>query len=158
VKALALLSIATFTAYSIVFALMGLSYALFLAATAAVLELVPLAGPLLALVAALVVAMATGYEHFWWIVAFGAAYRLFQDYVLSPALMSGRVEVHPLLVLLGIVGGEQIGGVVGMFLAVPVIAVAGVTLRVLRAPREPPVEAAFVHPTISSPEAAPPAS
>jgi len=135
VKALALLSIATFVAYSIAFALMGLPYTLFLAATAAVLELVPLAGPLLALVAALIVAMVTGYEHFWWIVAFGAAYRLFQDYVLSPALMSGRVEVHPLLVLLGIVAGEQIGGVIGMFLAVPVIAIAGVILRALRAAR-----------------------
>jgi predicted PurR-regulated permease PerM len=135
VKALALLSLATLTAYSIAFALMGLSYALFLAATAAVLELVPLAGPLLALVAALVVAMVTGYEHFWWIVAFGAAYRAFQDYVLSPALMSGRVGVHPLLVLLGFVAGEQVGGVIGMFLAVPVIAIAGVILRVLRAAR-----------------------
>jgi predicted PurR-regulated permease PerM len=49
--------------------------------------------------------------------------------------MSGRVEVHPLLVLLGIVGGEQIGGVIGMFLAVPVIAIAGVVLRTLRGSR-----------------------
>jgi predicted PurR-regulated permease PerM len=138
VKALALLSIATFTTYSIAFALMGLSYALFLAAMAAVLELVPLAGPLLALVAALIVAMVTGYEHFWWILAFGAAYRVFQDYVLSPALMSGRVDVHPLLVLVGIVAGEQIGGVIGMFLAVPAIAIAGVILRVLRASRAEP--------------------
>ena len=142
VKALALLSIATFVAYSIAFALMGLPYTMFLAAIAAVLELVPLAGPLLALVAALIVAMVTGYEHFWWIVAFGAAYRLFQDYVLSPALMSGRVEVHPLLVLLGIVAGEQIGGVIGMFLAVPAIAIAGVILRVLRAARLEHVSAA----------------
>lgn len=133
VRALALLSLATFIAYSIAFGVMGVPYALLLAATAAVLEFVPLAGPLLAIVAALILATVSGYEHFWWIVAFGAAYRTFQDYVLSPALFSGRVDVHPALVLLGIVAGEQIGGVAGMFLAVPFIAIAGVVLRTLRA-------------------------
>jgi predicted PurR-regulated permease PerM len=37
--------------------------------------------------------------------------------------MSAGVEVHPLLVLLGVLAGERIGGVPGMFFSVPVIAI-----------------------------------
>lgn len=49
-------------------------------------------------------------------------YRVFQDYVLSPYLMSEGVEVSPLLVIVGLLVGEQIGGVAGIFLSVPVMA------------------------------------
>jgi predicted PurR-regulated permease PerM len=41
--------------------------------------------------------------------------------------MSSGVEVDPLLVLFGVLAGEQIAGVPGMFFSVPVIA----ALRVL---------------------------
>jgi predicted PurR-regulated permease PerM len=33
------------------------------------------------------------------------------------------VEVHPLLVLLGVLAGERIAGIPGMFFSVPVIAI-----------------------------------
>jgi predicted PurR-regulated permease PerM len=41
--------------------------------------------------------------------------------------MSSGVEVHPLLVLFGVLAGEQVAGIPGMFFSVPVIA----TLRVI---------------------------
>jgi predicted PurR-regulated permease PerM len=69
----------------------------------------------------------TGYPHLLWFVIFWPCYRLFQDYVLSPYLMSSGVEVPPLLVLFGVLAGEQVAGVPGMFFSVPVIA----TLRVI---------------------------
>jgi predicted PurR-regulated permease PerM len=68
------------------------------------------------------VAAFTGYGHLLWIVIFLVIYRIFQDYVLSPYLMSAGVEVDPLLVLFGVLAGEQIAGVPGMFFSVPVIA------------------------------------
>jgi len=49
-------------------------------------------------------------------------YRLFQDYVLSPYLLSSGVELHPLLVLFGVLAGERVAGIPGMFFSVPVIA------------------------------------
>jgi predicted PurR-regulated permease PerM len=60
-------------------------------------------------------------------VIFWILYRIFQDYVLSPYLMGRGVKLNPLLVLFGVLAGEQIAGVIGMFFSVPVIA----TLRVL---------------------------
>jgi predicted PurR-regulated permease PerM len=52
---------------------------------------------------------------------------LIQDYVLQPYLMSSGVALHPLLVIFGVLAGEQVGGVPGMFLSIPVLA----TLRVI---------------------------
>jgi predicted PurR-regulated permease PerM len=55
-------------------------------------------------------------------------YRIFQDYVLNPYLMSAGVEIHPLLVLFGVLAGEEIAGVPGMFFSVPLIAALRVIL------------------------------
>jgi predicted PurR-regulated permease PerM len=74
-----------------------------------------------------VVQAFSGYPHLLWVLIFIVIYRLFQDYVLSPYLMGSGVELHPLLVLFGVLAGEQIAGVPGMFFSVPVIA----TLRVV---------------------------
>ena len=122
VRALLILSMATFLVYSIVFSLMGLSYALLLGALAGLLEVIPFIGPLIGVAVIMLVSLFTGYEHVFWLLAFIVAYRLFQDYVLNPYLMNAGVEVPPLLVILGLLAGEQLGGVAGIFLAVPVVA------------------------------------
>jgi len=122
VRALLFLSIATFIAYSIAFAVMGVPYSMLLAGLAAVLEFIPFAGPLAASAAALLVAGFSGFEHLLWLLGFIVAYRVFQDYVLNPYLMSEGVEVSPLMVILGLLAGDQLGGVAGIFLSVPVMA------------------------------------
>jgi predicted PurR-regulated permease PerM len=61
---------------------------------------------------------------------------MFQDYVLQPYLMSSGVELHPLLVLFGALAGESLGGLWGMFLSVPVLAILRIVIvRVMRAQR-----------------------
>ncbi len=42
--------------------------------------------------------------------------------------MSAGVEIHPLLVLFGVLAGEEIAGVPGMFFSVPLIAALRVIL------------------------------
>ena len=122
VRALGLLSLATLVSYGVFFASTGVPYALLLACLAAVFEIVPVIGPLAAAVIALLVAGASGFDHLLWIAGFILLYRIFQDYVLSPMLMHGSIGVHPALVIFGILAGEQLGGVVGIFLSIPVLA------------------------------------
>jgi predicted PurR-regulated permease PerM len=122
VRALGLLSLATLVSYGIVFGVMGVPYASLLAVVAALLEIIPLLGPLTAAVIVLFVAGISGYEHLLWIAFFIAGYRVFQDYVLAPYVMSGNIGIHPALVILGLLAGEQLGGVAGIFLSIPVIA------------------------------------
>jgi predicted PurR-regulated permease PerM len=127
IRALVILSLATFTCYTLFLQFTGGRYAILLGGVAAMLEFIPVVGPLVAAVIIILVEGFSGHPHLVWIPIFVTIYRVFQDYVLSPYLMGAGVELHPLLVLFGVLAGEQIGGVPGMFFSVPVIA----TLRVI---------------------------
>ncbi|SMG61438.1 AI-2E family transporter [Paraburkholderia susongensis] len=133
VRALLFLSLATLICYGVAFSLLGLPYAFLLAVSAGLLEFVPFAGPLAAVAITLVVAVFSGYPHLLWLVIFIGLYRLFQDYVLNPYLMSEGVEVSPFLVIVGLLAGDQLGGVAGIFLAVPVIAMLKIVIGKARA-------------------------
>jgi predicted PurR-regulated permease PerM len=140
VRALALLSLATLVVYSAVLSLMGAPFGLLLALLAALLEIIPVFGPLMAAVSILAVAAVSGFEHLWWLVAFITAYRIFQDYMLSPFLMSEGVNVPPILVVFGLLAGDELAGVPGIFLSVPVLAairIIAVQIRIHRARQLP---------------------
>ena len=130
VRALITLSIATFVIYSLVFSSLGVPYAFLLSGVAGLLEVIPFVGPLSAVVIILAVAAFSGYVHLLWLLIFILAYRMFQDYVLSPYLMSEGVEVSPLLVIVGLLAGDEIAGVAGIFLSVPVL--AGIKIILVR--------------------------
>ncbi|MDP9053464.1 MAG: AI-2E family transporter [Acidobacteriota bacterium] len=121
-RALLFLCCATLVSYSIALSIMGVPYALLLASIAFPLEFIPLVGPLVAATIIMVVSVVSGYPHVLVVLAFLGCYRMFQDYVLSPHLMSRGIEMHPLLVIFGILAGGEIGGVAGIFLSIPSIA------------------------------------
>lgn len=128
-RAVFLLALATFVSHMLVFGAIGVPYAVLLAGVCGLLEFVPVVGPLSGMVIAATVAAFSGYEHVGGLIAFFLVYRLFQDYVLQPWLYSSGIEMHPLLVLFGVLAGEQVGGVTGMFLSVPLMAVFRVIYR-----------------------------
>jgi len=131
-RALVTLSAATFVFYGTFFAILRTPYAILLAAIAAVLEFIPVAGPLVASLLIVLVAAFSGAAHVLPILIFLGVYRLFQDYVLQPHLMSAGVELHPLAVLFGAFAGGQIAGVMGTFLSVPAMATLRIIYRRLR--------------------------
>lgn len=122
IRALVILSMSTFVSYVAFLGIVGAPYAALLAGMAAALEFIPAVGPFLAAVTILIVTWTGGYAHWILLLIFLTVYRIFQDYVLSPALMSAGVQMHPLLVLFGVLCGAEIAGVPGIFFSVPVIA------------------------------------
>jgi predicted PurR-regulated permease PerM len=132
VRALALLSLATLVSYGIVLSLLGAPFALLLAGGAAVLEVIPVFGPLAAALAIVLVAAFNDFAHVWWLLAFVVAYRIFQDYMLNPWLMSEGVHVPPILVVFGLLAGDELAGVAGIFLSIPFLAAARIVIARLR--------------------------
>ncbi len=128
IRVLVTLALISVIVYSAFLGIVGVPYSVLLAFQAAVLEFIPVIGPLIAGIIMLIVAGFAGFQHLWIIVVFWLVYRMFQDYVLSPHLMHHGVQIHPLVVLFGVLAGEQIGGVPGMFFSVPVIAILRVIL------------------------------
>lgn len=152
VRALLFLSLSTLIAYGTAFTVMGVPYALLLAALAAVLEFIPFVGPLSALVLTVLIAGFAGFGNVLLLLGLIVFYRAFQDYVLSPYLMSEGVEVSPLLVIIGLLVGDEIGGVAGIFLSVPVIAALKIILVRASAAHQRPVR---VVGTLTSSDCAP---
>jgi predicted PurR-regulated permease PerM len=122
-RALVLLSLATFVCFAAFFWIAGVPYGTLLAALAGVLEVIPMLGPISAAVLIILIAAASG-SHVIAVILFMLAYRMFQDYVLSPHLMVQGVELHPVLVLFGVFAGGEVAGIAGTFLSVPVLALA----------------------------------
>ncbi len=123
IRALVLLAITSFCAWAIFLSVMRYPYELLLAGVSGVLEFIPVIGPAAALIILLIVSIASGSGGLLWILIFWGCFRVFQDYVLNPFLMSAGVELHPLLVLFGVLAGDALAGIPGMFFSVPVIAI-----------------------------------
>jgi predicted PurR-regulated permease PerM len=130
-RALVLLAAAVFLAYGVFFSLLGVPYGILLAAIAFPLEFIPMVGPLAGSAIILLVAGLSGFHHLLWILLFLAAFRLFQDYVLSPRLLSAGMELHPLLIIFGVLAGGYLAGIAGSFLSVPVLATLRIVYRQL---------------------------
>ena len=140
-RALVLLGVVASVAYGIFFSLLGVPYGILLAAIAFPLEFIPLVGPLTGAAMVLLVAGLSGSGHLLAILVFLVAFRLFQDYVVSPHLLSSGMKLHPLLVIFGVLAGGALAGVAGSFLSVPVLATLRIVYRQLLAESPPAVVA-----------------
>lgn len=132
IRALVLLAISSFVGFAIFLTLLRYPYELLLAGICAILEFLPVVGPAAALVILLAVCLITGSGGLLWILIFWGCFRIFQDYILNPYLMSAGTELHPLLVLFGVLAGDSIAGIPGMFFSVPVLAILKVIYNHLR--------------------------
>lgn len=129
IRALLLQSLAVFIAYGLFYEVLDVPYAILLATMAAVLELIPVLGWLAAAGASLLIVALSGYPHWGWMIVFYITFRLLQDYVFTPFLMAKGIELSAFEVITGVIGGEMIGGVPGMFLSIPLIATTKVLYK-----------------------------
>jgi predicted PurR-regulated permease PerM len=112
------------------FAILGLPSPLVLGLIAGVCEFVPLVGPLLVIILAVIAALLHGgvFSAFL-VVAFLVVLRIVQDYIVYPRLIGQGIHLHPLAVILAILSGAELAGVAGIFLAIPVVAILTVSYR-----------------------------
>ena len=122
IRAQLTLAALSFMAYSSMLGVMRVPYALMLGTAGGALEFLPLAGPLLAGVAMMTVAVLSGYPHWPFLLLFLFLWRMVLDYVISPRVMGAKVELHPLAALFGILAGGEIAGILGVYLSIPVMA------------------------------------
>lgn len=108
--------------YTIGLTALRVQYTLVLGAIGGLLEFIPVVGPLVAAALILAVAFTLNYPHLLFILLFLGAWRVLQDYVISPRVFGARVELHPLATIFGILVGGVIGGVIGVYLAIPIMA------------------------------------
>jgi predicted PurR-regulated permease PerM len=122
IRAQLTLAALSWVAYGSFLGSMKVPYALMLATAGGILEFIPVVGPLVATVLITGVALLTGYPHWVVVLIFLLAWRLIQDYVVSPRIMGQSMELHPLAAIFGVLAGGEIAGVLGVYLSIPVMA------------------------------------
>jgi len=101
--------------------LLNIKYFLFIGAFAGLANLIPFIGPIAGVLPAVTVAVLDtgdvvrgGYV----IVAF-VVLKLLDDIVVQPLAVGKSVNLHPMVVVLAILGGSHLFGILGMLIAVP---------------------------------------
>jgi predicted PurR-regulated permease PerM len=64
-----------------------------------------------------------GYGHALAVVAVYMAIQFIDNHFLIPRIVAAKIKVNALVAIVGVLVGNAIGGVAGMFLALPVIAI-----------------------------------
>jgi predicted PurR-regulated permease PerM len=107
----------------IAYLLIGLPYTLVLAIFAGVLELVPIFGPALGAIPALLVALSVDPSKAIWVVVATVIIQLLENAVLVPRIMKGTMGVNPIIVLLSLIAFSSVFGIAGALLALPLAAI-----------------------------------
>ena len=102
------------------YVLIGLPSPLLLALIAALGELVPVVGPILAFAPAVVAGLTVSPTTALVVLVFVVVLQQVEGYVLVPRLMEHTVGVSPLTVMLGLLAGYTLFGLAGAVVAVPV--------------------------------------
>lgn len=113
------------TLCTIGFYLIGLKYALLLGILAGVFEFVPLLGP--AAIGLIVVTTSALGDNPWralYVFIFLVTLRVVHDYFTYPRIVRGGLHLHPVLIIISVLAGEQVAGIPGVFLAIPLVALA----------------------------------
>jgi|GEM_PF-172403 len=113
---------------SLGYLVIGLPYPLALGVLAGLLELVPMIGPTLGAIPAIIVAMTISPQATLLVVLYSIVIQVAENNIMIPRLMGRSVGVSPVIVILAIFSFSTLLGVSGAFLAIPLAAILQVLM------------------------------
>jgi predicted PurR-regulated permease PerM len=136
IRAKVTLAVLSLTFFTLAALLLRFPHFLALGLLAGILEFIPVAGWMISAVAIVSIGAMT-HAHWIWMAVLIGLWRMLMDYWISPRVMGHELEIHPLLAIFTIMLGGAVGGIVGIYLSVPLVA----TLRVIyRRFASPPID------------------
>jgi predicted PurR-regulated permease PerM len=123
VRGQGLLCIAVGLAAFVAYLLIGLPYLMVLAVFAGVMEMVPIFGPALGAIPALLVALSLDPSKALWVIVATAVIQMLENAVLVPRIMKHSMGVNPIIVLLSLIAFGSVFGFMGALLALPLAAI-----------------------------------
>lgn len=119
--------------YAVIFAVLGLHYALLIGVMAGTLVIIPYIGTWISAGVGLIVAYGQFdlSMMFWVVMGVFVLGQIIESQILTPNVIGERVGLHPLWLLFGMLAGAVLIGFAGVLLAVPLTAVISVGVRFL---------------------------
>ncbi len=111
---------------------LGVKAPLLLGLIAGTTAMIPIVGIMLGCIPAAFVALSTSTTLALWVILIFTAVQLLKNKVILPLFFSLYVNLSPLTILLALMVGEQLGGILGMFVATPVAAILHILYTHLR--------------------------
>jgi predicted PurR-regulated permease PerM len=108
---------------------MNVPYALLLAVIAAFFNLVPIIGPILSAIPAIILALVVDFKI---ALATGLFYLVLQQIdgnFMTPLIMRKVTGIHPLIVMIVILLGTSLAGALGALIALPVVSVISIFVK-----------------------------
>ena len=127
-----------------VLSLTGVPEPLVLAILAAIMDALPIVGPVIATAPAALLAFTVSPITAIAVLFLYLVYQQIESYVIFPRVFRRTLHLHPLAVLLSVLVGTQLLGVIGALLALPISAVIPVVFRIWRSPVTPADNSAAV--------------
>lgn len=100
-----------------------LKYSLLLGFIIGVTNVIPYFGPIIGAVPAVIIAATTSVKLVIITVVIVFGLQFLEGNILSPYIVGKSLHMHPLMIMFALTAGGEIGGIIGMILAVPVLAV-----------------------------------
>jgi predicted PurR-regulated permease PerM len=113
---------------------LGLEYTLVLALFAGVMEVIPIAGPIIASIPIIGLALGESLSRGLMAAGFFVLLQQFEGNLLSPTVMHSQTRLSPLLALLSVFIGGALGGLLGAVVAIPLTAALRVIVVEVVAP------------------------
>ena len=123
IRGQAILCLIVGAAAFILYTLIGLPYTLVLALFAGVMEMVPIFGPALGAIPALLAALSTDPDKAIWVLIATGLIQMMENIWLVPRVMKNSMGVHPIIILLSLVAFGSVFGFAGALLALPLAAI-----------------------------------
>ena len=112
----------SFVFYSVAMLLLKFPYAIALGLVGGVLEFLPAVGWIASAALFLTVGVLT-HSHWIGLALLLVGWRVVQDYANAPHIMGSKLQLPPLIILFALMVGGQLGGIAGVYLSVPAVAV-----------------------------------
>ncbi|WP_020153905.1 AI-2E family transporter [Caldibacillus debilis] len=117
---------------SLLFWWIKMKYPLILGLIVGVTNVIPYFGPIIGAVPAVVIAATVSFRMAVYVVLILFILQFLEGNIISPYVVGKSVDLHPLFIILSILIGEEAGGVLGLVLAVPIVAILKTALLELR--------------------------
>lgn len=115
-------------AASLLFWLFKIKYPLILGIIIGLTNIIPYFGPLIGAVPALMIAAAISINKMIIVIIIVFSLQFIEGNILGPLIVGRSLHLHPLVIIMALLAGGEIGGAIGLILAVPFVAVLKETM------------------------------
>lgn len=108
--------------------LVDMPYPFVLASFVSLTNIIPYIGPIIGAAPALMIAFTISTKTVLVVFAVNLVIQVLEGNIISPNIVGRSLHLHPLLIILALLTGEAVGGIIGLIVALPVLAVLKVVI------------------------------